>query len=349
MESEPGNKTRARKVTLFSRVLLACGLSLGLLVGCQDVGRVLDPFNALGFAKPPIRVGVTTLDLTPPFMLPKWELLRLALANHLQEPVQFELLTPRQIRVHLGTGRLKFALLRPQDYAQVAPAQTCEILGVPINAKGQSYRQGLIVVSAKSSVHSLSEVKSRRFHFMPHGDLLNDAALGALLEAGIEGADVDKGIPLPILDTHHISSLEVAKSVVLEEGANAAGVIDEADYNKWPDKGGSFLLLSPSKDQVRVLGKTVRIPEGPFVVSVNTPPELKKKAIDFLFNVAPKNHKLALLALNCKGFAQPVEPKAYEPFGKIHRKLHPPKTEPPSSRDADAATQPSTDSPSNGS
>jgi ABC-type phosphate/phosphonate transport system substrate-binding protein len=178
---------------------------------------------------------------------------------------------------------------------------------------------------------------------MPHGDLLNDAALGALLEAGIEGADLDKGIPLPILDTHHISSLEVAKSVVFEESNNAAGVIDEADYNKWPDKGGSFLLLSPSKDQVRILGKTVRIPGGPFVVSVNTSPELKEKAIDFLFNVAPKDHKLALLALNCKGFAKPMAAKAYEPFGKIHRKLHPPKAEPPNSQDADPATQPSDD------
>ena len=312
------------------------------------MGRVIDPFNALGLAKPPIRVGVTTLDLTPPFMLPKWELLRLGLADHFQEPVQFELLTPRQIRVHLGTGRLKFALLRPQDFVQVAPAQMCEILGVPINPNGQSYLQGLIIVSAKSPVHALSEVKSRRFHFMPHGDLLNDAARGALMEAGIGDKDVDKGIPLPILDTHHISSLEVAKSVVLEEGGNAAGVIDEADYNKWPDKGGSFVLLRPSKDQVRVLDKTVRIPGGPFVASVNTPPELKEKAIDFLFNVAPKNHKLALLALDCKGFDKPVDAKAYEPFGEIYLNLHPPKAGPPSSEEADSVTQPSNDNPSNG-
>lgn len=344
MKSKPQHKMRARIINAFVLVLCTCGLGFGLLVGCQDVGQVLDPFNALGLAKPPIRVGVTTLDLTPPLMWPKWEPLRLGLADHLQEPVQFELLTPRQIRVHLGTGRLKFALLRPQDYVQVAPAKTCEILGVPMNPNDQPYRQGLIIVSAKSPVRSLSEVKSRRFHFMPHGDLLNDAALGALMEAGIGDKEVDKGIPIPILDTHHISSLEVAKSVVLEEGGNAAGVIDEADYNKWPEKGGSFLLLSPSKDQVRVIGKTVRIPEGPFVVSVNTTPELKEKAIDFLFNVAPKKHKLALLALNSKGFAKPVEAKAYEPFGQIYLKLHPPKA--PSDEEADSETQPSADNSS---
>jgi len=346
MKTIPPQTRRARKANLAFRALLTCGLSFGLLSGCQDVGQVIDPFNVLGVAKPPIRVGVTTLDLTPPLMLPKWELLRLGLADHLQEPVQFELLTPRQIRVHLGTGRLKFALLRPQDYSQIAPAKTCEILGVPINPNEQSYRQGLIIVSAKSDVRSLDELKSKRFHFMPHGDLLNEAALGSLMEAGIGKAEVDKGIPIPILDTNHISSLEVAKSVVLEEGGQAAGVIDEADYNKWPDKGGSFLLLSPSKDQVRVIGKTCRIPGGPFVVSVNTTPEMKEKAIDFLFNIAPKDHKLALLALNCKGFDKPIDPKAYEPFGQIHMKLNPPKIEEPSSEEDD--TEPADESESQG-
>lgn len=317
------------------RVLMPIACLLTLLTGCAtvgtSVGRIVDPFNLVGLGAPPIRIGVTRLDLSPPpLLLPKAVLFEENLSFHLGSAVSIDLLTPRQIRVHLGSGRLKFAMLSTEDYCAAAPGACSEILAVPLNEHKQAYRKGLIVVAPKSPIRSLSDIRSQRFHFMPRGNLLNEAAVGALMDAGLSKADLDKGLLGLELDTYHISSLEVAKAVVLE--GRAAGVIDEADYLAWRDTGGSLLLLSPSKDQVRVIGETVRIPEGPFVVSVNTDPALKAKVQDYLLQTLPKR-KLVLAALGCTGFAPPIDPKEYEPYCRIHYRLHP-ETQPPEPQDS---------------
>jgi len=297
------------------------------------VSHVVDPLNLRGLGEPPIRVGVTKLEFSPPplIFVPKWSLFNDGLAFHLNKPVSFDLLTPRQIRVHLGTGRVKFALLSQADYAQIAKAETCKILAVPKNANKQTHRRGLIIVAAKSPIKALSELKAKRFHFMPYGNILNELALGTLHEANVASTELDKGILGLELDTHHISSLEVAKSVVLEQ--NVAGVIDEADYESWPEAGGSFVLLRPSKDQVRVIAKTISVPEGPFVVSINAPEELTQKVRDYLLKDLNKQ-PLALAPMGYTGFAEPIDPSEYNAYFKMYKKLHPaepetrPETEP---------------------
>ena len=139
------------------------------------------------------------------------------------------------------------------------------------------------------------------------------------MEAGLSRGNVDPGLLGLGLGTHHISSVEVAKSVVMED---AAGVIDAADYKNWKPTGGSVLLLTPSRDEVRVLGETVRVPEGPVVVSRETPKELADKFSEYLTRVLSER-KVVLATLGCKGFAGPIDPKEYEAFCAIHRKLHP--------------------------
>lgn len=280
-----------------------------LATGCAH------PFRA------PIRIGVTSLDLSPlPPFLPKRFLFAEDLQTYLDEPVIFDLLQPRQIRVHLGTGRLKFAMLTPADYAEIMSADNCQMVAVPRNPRGQIYRRGLIVVSPRSRIQSLAELRKVRFHFLPLGDVLNEVAMGALLDAGIQMEEVDKGILGLQLDTLHINSVEVAKSVVIEE--NAAGIIDEDEYNTWPERGGSLLLFAPSKEQVRVIGKTVRVPEGPFVASKETPRELVDKVRDYLFESAG-NKALVFAALGCSGFAEPISPDEYRDYAALHEKLKP--------------------------
>jgi len=300
---------------------------LAAMAGCSSPTQLADPLNLLGLAKPPILIGVTTWAFSPPpLMIPQRSLFRQDLSYDLGESVVFRLMTARQIRVHLGTGRLKFAMLTPGDYTEIASADTCKTLAVPINANGHTSRRGLIIVAPKSPIQTLSDIKGHRFHFLPEENaILNEVALGALLESGIKKEDFDNGVLGLRLDTTHINSLEVAKSVVMEQAA--AGVIDEADYDKWPEKGGSLLLLTPSKDQVRIIGKTVRVPEGPFVVSNETTPELTEKVRHYLLNVVGKK-KLILGPMGHTGFAEPVDIKEYEPFFKLWRKLHPPEPEP---------------------
>jgi ABC-type phosphate/phosphonate transport system substrate-binding protein len=313
-------------------LLLVSFLTTGCSVG-HSVGGLVDPFNLLGLGKPPVRIGVTSLELTPPpIIIPKRALFEDNLAFHLGEPVSFDLMTPRQIRVHLGTGRLKFAMLSPADFCEIVEADNSRILAVPANDNGHTYRRGLIIVSARSTVRSLEELKSKRFHFMPKGNSLNEAALGALMEAGITVTKLDKGILGLELDTYHINSLEVAKSVVLED---TAGVIDAADYEKWKDSGGSLVLLSPSKDQVRVIAETVRVPEGPFVVSIHTAPELTEKLRRYLLDEVNKK-PLVLSSLGFSKFVEPIDPAEYRAFGELHRRLHPPK-------EGEAATHPASE------
>ncbi len=337
-------------VAAASAFLLFGGGMTALIGGCQQPEQQrksekinrdpLGPFDVLGLMRKPIRVGETNLEFTPPpLILPKRELFRGAMAETLKEPVQFELMTPRQIRVHLGTGRTSFAMVKPHEVPEVMSTQTCDIMGVCINNAGKTYRQGLIVTGPKSPIKTLADVKGARFHFMPAGDPLNDAAMGALLDAGIPKKEFDKSILGLGFDTYHISSLEVAKSVVLE--GRAAGVIDEADYEKWPGEGGSLVLLTASKEQVRVIGKTMRIPEWAFLVSKNVDPEIKQTTHDFLFKVAPAKYKLAMASMDLKGFAPPIDPKEYDAFSRLYYQLHPkppaPATRPTEPESAPAA------------
>ncbi len=306
---------------------VAPAVSLIVLVlcssGCQSVRNVVDPLNLSGLGRGPVRIGVTRIELSPPpLLLPKTALLQDDLFYRLGEPISLDVMTPRQIRVHLGTGRLKFAMLSASDYAEVAPAGTCRILSVPLNEHGQTSRKGLIITSPRSRLSQLSDIRNRPFHFMPRGHALNAAARAALLDAGMTAEEIDEGLVLG-LGRHHISSLEVAKSVVLEK--DVAGVIDEADYLKWKKTGGSLVLLSPSQDEVRVIGETVTVPEGPVVVSLHTDPEMVAKVKDYFLNVAPR-HKFVLASLGCTGFTAEYDPKVYDTYMAVYRRLNP---EPP--------------------
>jgi len=268
----------------------------------------------------PIRIGVTSFELSPlPGLLPNRGLFQRDLEQQLGKPVVFDVMMPGQICVHLGSGRAAFALLTTADYAEIAPACRAEILTVVRNRRGGTHRQGLIIAAPGSRVKSLADARSMRIHFLPRGDAINEAALGALLEAGLDRREIDRGILGLQLDTTHLNSMEVAKSVVLED---AIGVIDEADYLRWPERGGSLVLLSPSKEEVRVIGRTIRVPEGPFVASLGTPPELRQKVRRYLLEHANRN-QLVLDGLGIGGFAEPIDPREYEPYFALRRKLYP--------------------------
>jgi len=99
-----------------------------------------------------------------------------------------------------------------------------------------------------------------------------------------------------------------------------------------------------SQDQVRILARTVHVPEGPFLASANTPPEMIDKVRGYLLNVAPQR-KLILDPLGYSGFAEPLDPKEYQPFDAICAKLHPPEVLEPADEDS-SETLPAEDSTS---
>lgn len=294
---------------------------LGLVMAAAGCGQ---------FTEEPVRVGVAHYDPSL-LILPKWTSFSRYLADELDRPVPFQLLKPWQICAHLGTGRLQFAMLTPGDYCALRSDDQHRILAVPINGRGQVRRQGLIITAAESELESVEQIEGRRFHFLPANDVLNQAALGLLLEAGVVEKSLDGGFLGLGLDTRHVSSAEVAKSVIVEKGS--AGVIDRDDYERWPETGGVILMPTPipplpSKDQVRVIGETVVVPNGPFVASVHADEELVNAVRDCLFTEKLRRN-LALASLDCSTFTDPIDPEEYEPFSALYRKLYPSEVEPP--------------------
>ncbi|HOB73185.1 MAG TPA: PhnD/SsuA/transferrin family substrate-binding protein [Phycisphaerae bacterium] len=294
-----------------------------MLSGCAtlgtSVGRIVDPFNLMGMGPPPVRIGITHLELSP-LLVPRAVLFEENLTFHLGAPVIFDLMTPHQIHVHLDTGRLKFAMLSTREFCQVAPDESARIVAVALNEHRQSYRKGLLIVSAQSEAKSLEDLQNYRFHLLPRDHVLNDAALGALLNAGVAHGNLIEGIRGVELVMGRSGSADVARCVAAD--ARAAGVIDETDYRNWPATGGAFAGLTPSRDMFRVIGETIRVPEGPFVASAHTDPELVEKVRRYLLEVLPQR-KLVLGSLGLTGFAPPVDLNDYEAYCALYRQLHP--------------------------
>ncbi len=270
--------------------------SLGLSVligtgtlGCagQDIG-VFKPLNEALRMKKPIHIGINRVQLNP--VDAPWSGFTRGLQKKLATPVQVISQQPFQIRSQLNRGFLDFAILSATDYAEVG-AENCILLAKPVNTLGQTSRYGLIIAKKDSKVQVLADLKAQRFAFGPLGDATCDLAPQyCLMQAGLSPADIQKELLPPPLAGHHLSSFEVAKAVANEPVA--AGAVDEVAYTGWPEKGVPIIKATPiagvlqlvSRDQFRVIGKTITLPEGPIVASKKADPALVAAVKDYLLS-----------------------------------------------------------------
>jgi ABC-type phosphate/phosphonate transport system substrate-binding protein len=275
-----------------------------------------------------------------------WSPLRTRLERSLKRPVQIEELEPFQIAAHLHSGRLDFALLPAKDYLAVE-GDIADAAKVIAMSQAQA-RQGLIVVRASSSIQSIPDLKGRRFAFGPAGDqVLDIATKQALTAGGLKPDELFKELlPVPNTFQHHISANESAYEVVYGIGTEA-GVIEKSDYDAYPQRGGSLLLRTFSKENFRVLGQTdpvqiETIPDGPVLASATTDAKLVEHVQAFLLD-AQKDQKDAMRALGLAGFRKP----ASDVNGEIQRMAAAelgsptPSTAPPPSPAATPQPQPS--------
>jgi ABC-type phosphate/phosphonate transport system substrate-binding protein len=86
-----------------------------------------------------------------------------------------------------------------------------------------------------------------------------------------------------------------------------------------------------------VIGKTIRVPEGPFVASLQAPAELREKMKHYLIEHV-KTKKVVLGVLGVSGFAEPIDPEEYQPYFELRRKLH--SSASPATKPASASTKP---------
>lgn len=249
------------------------------VLGCarQDIG-VFKPLGEALRMKKPVRIGIDRVQLNP--VDAPWSGFARALQKKIGAPVQVISQRPFQIRGQLNRGFLDFAILSATDYAEVG-AENCILLAKPVNILGQTSRHGLIIVKKDSKIQALADLKAQRFAFGPLGDATCDlAAQYCLMQAGLSPSDLQKELLPPPLAGHHLSSFEVAKAVANEPVA--AGAVDEVAYAGWPEKGVPIIKATPiagvlqmvSKDQFRVIGKTITLPEGPIVASNKADPAL---------------------------------------------------------------------------
>jgi hypothetical protein len=287
--------------------------------GCADIRGKVDHFKLGNFSKRPIRVAITNLQYSPPphFLVPSHRLFCDNLSFYLDHPVCFELLTPRQIRVHLADGRTNFAMLSAGDFAQIADSPDYEMLAVPVHKSGKTSRQGLVVVSAESPIQSLANLKGSILYLIPQEDLINGAGLGLLLEAGV----VEKGTEgKPVgIEIRKCNSAESLVERVCKD-PKSGGIIPAAAYEKWRESTERLIIPQPSRSQVRIISKTVLIPNGPFIASTHNPPELTEKVHTYLLKEVSKWQPI-LSPMGYTGFAKPRAKGDYKPFFDVYDKV----------------------------
>ena len=300
-------------------IAVLCVIAAG---GCEatPATRLIDPFELIFSGETPVRIGINRVHIPLPPFFPKapWGALQIGLAEAIQQPVHFEALNPLQIQHHLRSGRLAFALVNAVDYAEIATDDVGSVLAIACNRTGRTSRACLIIASAKSDVKSIADIKGQRFAFGPrHDPVLHVAAMATLARNGVGVDDLRKELlPLPGSLQFHISSDEAAKAVVYELGI-VVGVVSEQDYEQWPEKGGSLLPLSFSRDQVRVLARSMDVPEIALLVSNTCDAELAKQVEAFLLDRDAANADM-LAGLDIDHFeAGRREP--YEEFSVIAR------------------------------
>ncbi len=214
---------------------------------------------------------------------PPWDALGRAMTRRLGRPVYFEQLKLFQIANHLGTGRCHFALVSGDAY------RSLRAQGVPVTVLLEPRtlrRQGLIVASAESDIHSIEDLAGRRFAFGPRKDpVLFYNTLEVLDRAGIAPSDLQQELVITGFDgslQNHASSRDAAREIVYGLGTDA-GVIESNEYAAFPESGGQGvpLLYTFSKDQFRGLGKTdvieaITLPDCKLLMGEGVAPDLAK-------------------------------------------------------------------------
>lgn len=224
------------------------------------------------------------------------------------------------LALQLAQGNISFAFMSAKEFCSAQDSSSLTPLAVGLNAMGKSSRMAYIVVKAKSHVKTIADCAAKRFAFGTYHDLLTDiAAQAALAEAGVALKDLlpELLLPPPIaMEGRLYRGHDVAKTIVADLTVNA-GVVDELDYEKMPDTGGNF-ILGPSKDQLEIVGRTIRVPEMVVVAGPAVTPLDKRRFKAFLLNDVAKD-KVICEQLGVTGFAEP-DPAEYGPVRQLMAK-----------------------------
>jgi len=279
--------------------LIAAGSWLLVMTGCGP--------KASG---PMIQIGTTKASLLGPPLEYR------ALAPRLETLFESQVVFRAQpdgaaIGTQLGLEEIQFAILTARQYCEIEDPSGLKLLATAINATGKTSRKVHIVAREGSGISSVFDLKGKRFAFGTHGDLLTDfAAQAALKKAGLPLEDLATEIlPPPIaFDGRLYAGKESANKVALPILRGdfipiSAGIIDEVAYAALRDTGGN-IITGPAKDDFRIIGETMAVPELLVVAGPAASAEDTAALTDFLLNHASGDKNICK-QMGIKGFAQP--------------------------------------------
>ncbi|MBN2561883.1 MAG: PhnD/SsuA/transferrin family substrate-binding protein [Phycisphaerae bacterium] len=223
------------------------------------------------------------------------------------------------LAMQLEQGNIAYAILSATEYAAIEDPSKLTLLASGVNALGKTSRKAYVVVKAHSHVKTILDCKGKRFAFGTYGDLLTDVAVQRdLEEAGVPVKNLlTEILPPPVaFDGRLYLKSDVAKTIANDITVNA-GVIDEVYYESMPDTGGN-LITGPSKDQFKIVGETVAVPEMVVVAGPAAESTLTQKLKDYLLNKV-KGDENVCQQLGVKAFA-PADKGAYDAARKLPTK-----------------------------
>ena len=227
-----------------------------------------------------------------------------AMAADIGRPVGYDLCFPLQIAPNLQLGLSHLAVVSPVQYARLRDQAGFEVIAVAVDRRGRTARSGLPVVAAGSDIKSVEELRGKKVAFGPADDArTHQAALKLLVEHGIGKTDLAlEVLPIPGSLRHLPHMRAVAQSVI--SGSYDAGFVDEAAWEEFPERDAG--AGEPARDKLRVLAKTIPVPNRLVLCSSKLEPQAAAKVRSFLLGLGEHN-PAALKMLALSGYAEPSQ------------------------------------------
>lgn len=281
--------------------LVGVGL-LAIQAGCHRGAGGASFLSLFGLSEKPIVVALLaksgTLDLFTPH-----EKLRLAMSETIKRPVRLDLCLPVVLEPNLKLGFYDFALVTPACYAEMHDRQRFEILAAAVDRAGRQAHPAVLVVSADSEIGDVAELRGKKVAFGPRHDArTHHAGLALLSEHGVRKSDLSLSLlPVPGSLKHFAGARETALAV--QSGDYEAGFIDEPAFDEF--ERGPAAEGEPDRDQLRVIARTLPVPDLLVIQSPKVDQRVARSVIDFLLTV-DQTHPEALRPLLLSAYQKPT-------------------------------------------
>ncbi len=258
--------------------------------------------SLFGLSQKPVVIALladpTTLDPFAPH-----EKLRLAMSETIRRPVRLDLCLPVALEASLKLGFYDFALVTPACYVQMRDRQRFEVLAASVDRAGRVAYPAVLVVSADSELNDVADLRGKKVAFGPRpAARTHHAGLALLSEHGLEKSDLSLALlPLPGSLRHFSEMREIALAV--QNGDFDAGFIDEPAFDEF--ERGPADEAAPNRDQLRVIARTLPVPDLLVIQSPKVDQQVARTVTDFLLAV-DQTHPEALRPLLLSAYRKPT-------------------------------------------